>query len=328
MKPFNLTFHRWAWQHTDNSRHADFDDPSEKQSDTRINPKTGKRVKRGVKRRITCLSDAITRLHVLLRSRYFSGWPLEVQFFCPDVRRVWKECSEDADDLPGTQSNFKQIEADTRKRNFHGLEVSNKNLKSYREKVAFLLDDEELIHCGVCKKGLHLRDSLIAVCSHDDCHCASHLLCLASRFLEEQGTQGKIIPASGECPACKKTVEWSTLMREVSLRIRGQPVKRNRKRKDVEIRNTPPLEHDRAANSGTESDTSRDIQGRARDDWQADRYPGHPEPYDEIIWDDRPAAGGSAESDSFCFSDEEDTARSAMGRVKNEDSWDSVILID
>ena len=36
-------------------------------------------------------------LHSLLRSTYFSSWPLRVRFFCADVYRVWRAWNDRVD---------------------------------------------------------------------------------------------------------------------------------------------------------------------------------------------------------------------------------------
>jgi len=104
-----------------------------------------------------------------------------------------------------------------------GLDIGYSSIRGYLEKSLFLLDDDDArIDCGVCNGRLCLEDELVVVCSEESCLCASHILCLASRFLKDEGTNTKIIPTSGTCPSCRSRLEWSTLMREISLRTRGQ----------------------------------------------------------------------------------------------------------
>ena len=293
------------------------------------------------------MSDAMTRLHLLLHSKYFCDWPLEVRFFCPNVYRAWKTCSDKADGLvPDSISIFappkddisgREIASSARTRTFHGIDVSNRWLKSYREKVISVLGEVGPTVCGVCKQALRLTDNLIVVCSHERCDFTSHIMCLASIFLEQQDLHDKILPAGGECPKCKKKVEWSTLMREVSLRIRGKAMKRGRKGKVAESRNTPSPDGDTSENSDTESDTWRENHGLGNsgpnstfDEWQDDRYPGYQDSYDEICWQDNPV---SESADPGFWPGDGDNLTTGKGgsnveRLEAKDSWDSVIIVN
>jgi hypothetical protein len=114
-------------------------------------------------------------------------------------------------------------------RKFDGLDRSHRSLKQHREKADFLLDDGESIHCGVCKRKLCLEEELIVVCPHGLCRCACHIGCLAARFLDFEGASQQLIPTTGDCPACHSSIEWPTLMREVTLRIRGTQTKQHAK---------------------------------------------------------------------------------------------------
>jgi hypothetical protein len=115
-------------------------------------------------------------------------------------------------------------------RKFDVLDSSHRILKQHREKADFLLDDDEHIDCGVCKKKLRLEEELIVVCPHGSCRCACHIGCLAARFLEEEGASYRLIPRMGDCPACNSSIEWPALMREATLRIRGTQTKPQAKR--------------------------------------------------------------------------------------------------
>ena len=286
IRPVSLTNSRWAWQHIHDSRHAK---PEKKTND----PKSDEQPKRAKRRDVRSMSDALTRLQLLLRSKYFCDWPLEVRFFCPDVYRAWKTCSDKTDGLvpdsikilglPKDDINGGETAPHARTRNFHGIDVSNRWLKEYREKVVSVLDEEPTA-CDVCKQALRLTDNLIVVCSHENCHCTFHLLCLASKFLEQPDLQGKLLPTGGQCPGCKEKVEWSTLMREVSLRIHGKALKRGREGKAVESRDTPSLDGDKFGNSDTESDLSRedhDPRNLAPNSTFDECYQ---DPYDGICW--------------------------------------------
>ncbi|OJD13369.1 hypothetical protein AJ78_06181 [Emergomyces pasteurianus Ep9510] len=209
----------WAWQNTQGSRHAKLEPCS------RIYP-LGKEVKSSGKPR-TSLTNILENLHFLLRSSYFSKWPLQVHFLSGDVHGVWQVWSQRTDG--SLDDVFEPEECDMagkplmcRAERLGVLDVGYDALKEYVEKSKFLLEAGEHIDCGVCKQELNLTHDLIAVCSHNLCSCASHLLCLSSHFLEARGFGGKLVPREGTCPACQNKLEWPTLMKEITLRLRGQ----------------------------------------------------------------------------------------------------------
>ncbi|PGH27151.1 hypothetical protein AJ80_01107 [Polytolypa hystricis UAMH7299] len=220
----------WAWQNTTYSRHADPKDSGAiQQSNARICPKTGRKTKRSISR--MSLTKVIANLHLLLRSNYFSTWLLEVRFFSADVHRVWETWSRDVDSLITDSIKLvldlrPETPRDTRpeavgKQTVEALDVGYGSLKEHVEKSQFVLDDDAQMDCGVCKRRLDLENDLTVVCALSTCRCVSHLLCLASSFLEEEAAGSKLIPAEGTCPLCHSCLEWPTLMKEKTLRLRG-----------------------------------------------------------------------------------------------------------
>lgn len=107
------------------------------------------------------------------------------------------------------------------------IDVSYDDMKEHLEKAMFLLDDSETLLCGVCREQLALQDDLVVVCPQTDCRFAAHMVCLSRHFLNEAGESNQFVPTSGTCPACKSTVTWSSLMKELSLRLRGEKETQN-----------------------------------------------------------------------------------------------------
>ncbi|KAK2794729.1 Slx4p interacting protein [Onygenales sp. PD_12] len=224
----------WAWQHTRDSRHAGIQEMNSAQaSNVRTCPRTGKEIRRPAKPG-TSLSNILANLHLLLRSTYFSAWPLEVRFFAPDVYRAWQGWVDRADGLLSdgikVVVDFKpDVVRDVEREMMGGgtgsvssLDIGYDRFKTYVEKTQFLLGDGERVACGVCRGMINLRDDIVVVCSHDVCHCACHLLCLSSRFLEGEELHSKLVPTGGKCPACRLRLEWPVLMKEITLRLRGE----------------------------------------------------------------------------------------------------------
>ncbi|KAK2748489.1 Slx4p interacting protein [Myotisia sp. PD_48] len=216
----------WAWQHTVLSRHKASNHESAVAPSVRICPKTGK-PRKGSTRPRDSMTSVMSRLHLLLRSPYFSSWPLEIRFFASDVHTVWRGWGDNQNDFIPEPikvvteffnvdlSHSSQPPQDALKQ----LDTSNRGLRRYMEKSRVILDTNEQLVCGVCRRFLDLMDEMIVICSADGCQCASHLLCLSSAFLQSEESNGDFVPSSGNCPKCHSHVSWPVLMKELTQRI-------------------------------------------------------------------------------------------------------------
>ncbi|KAI4127666.1 MAG: hypothetical protein LQ347_004513 [Umbilicaria vellea] len=189
----------------------------------------------------------MSNLHLLLRVPSFSRWPLELRFFRHDVFEVWhRRCAQVTDQIrPGIPIvlDFKPAEETepvdgsattvhaTKVKRKHstiggrgvkGIDVSYKSMKGYLEKSLFLLAEGEATICAVCSKELGTQVTTAVVCPNEGCRTASHSTCLAKRFLGEGGSDRPVVPISGSCPSCNVALNWIDLVKEMSLRIRGE----------------------------------------------------------------------------------------------------------
>lgn len=189
------------------------------------------------------LTDKVSNLHLLLRVPSFARWPLEVRFFCEDVHRVWqawaKRVPEVTDDETKVILDMKRppAEKDENMKNgqakskphagvvgtggLESMDVAYGGLKNHVEKSVFLLAEGEGTKCAVCTEHVDQNTGLIVVCPLDDCRAASHITCLSSRFLPLDKFTGAVIPTEGPCPACKESIRWVDLVKELTLRTRG-----------------------------------------------------------------------------------------------------------
>jgi structure-specific endonuclease subunit SLX1 len=46
--------------------------------------------------------------------------------------------------------------------------------------------------------------------------------CLSQAFLSEETERNAVVPTKGTCPGCRSPLQWSSLIKELSLRTRGQ----------------------------------------------------------------------------------------------------------
>jgi structure-specific endonuclease subunit SLX1 len=233
----------WAWSNSHLTRHiSQVERISFATTQTKTSPRTG-RTRRRPERPRSSLTDKLSNLHLLLRSPYFSRLPLEVNFFCEDVYRVWQTWCERVDgrlpshikirlDLKEEQDEARAASAEplpkrrrldlVGKGGVEGVDATYTSLRQTLEKGQFVFDHDEQLDCEVCKSPLALDQDLIAICPHGLCRSISHVKCLSKLFLAEGGGQeDALVPISGNCPSCAKGVQWVTLMKELSLRIRA-----------------------------------------------------------------------------------------------------------
>lgn len=223
-----LIVYRWAWQHAGDSRHIKPDD--EDFAHVVNNPKTG-RARPRARRSARSLTAHLSDLHLLLRSGYFSNWPLTVRFFCADVYRVWNLWNERADGhLPhhiqiipdGNCGPPNDSSGDYRVGSAEHIRPDHSGIRNYLEKATFLLEDSEDLRCKVCEAHLIPMEELVLVCPQANCYSTAHLICLSERFLNAAENPDQLVPTDGICPACKETVKWPLMMQELTLRCRGE----------------------------------------------------------------------------------------------------------
>ena len=231
----------WAWQNSHLTRHITPDDRiSFPTTRTKSSSKTGRARKKPGRPR-TSLRDKLANLHILLRSNYFSKWPLEVRFFSTDVYEAWQQCCDDAaepvsqhlqiqldvkaspeDEVndPGAPKRRRRKEDDYGKGGIEGLDITYASLRNVLEKSQFLIADGETLDCTVCRNPLSLTGDLIVTCPGDDCNALSHVSCLSKHFLSGINTS-MVIPDKGHCPSCHTQLQWQDLMTEMTLRLRA-----------------------------------------------------------------------------------------------------------
>ena len=192
------------------------------------------------------LKDRLSNLHLLVRVPSFTRWPLEVRFFNEEVYRSWQECTRSLED--GIGSNVKTVldireridqtadsaisidsqvkgkwhEGTLSKGGMEAIDASYAPLKAHLEKSLLLLAEGEINQCAVCGQVIQYPEKTTLVCPTESCKTPSHLTCLSKKFLQEGREDGQLVPSSGNCPGCRASLQWIDLVREMSLRIRGE----------------------------------------------------------------------------------------------------------
>ena len=222
-------------------------------------PKT-KRPRKRPSKPYRSLTDRLQNLHLLLRVPSFSRWPLQVRFFCEDVYHLWqlwsdrvngsirsgikvlldlKQFAESIDDgknPASTQAKGRRKRDAIGKGGIEGLEVGYSELRDHLEKSTSILAEIKGLQCAVCTKDLGPRTAMSLVCPQQFCRTASHMTCLATKFIEGEQVGALVAPISGRCPGCEEELQWIDLIKDLSLRVRGekevtQTMKKPRERK-------------------------------------------------------------------------------------------------
>jgi len=228
---YSLTFHRWAWQNPHITIHI----PPE----SRIQHATQKKRGGQPKRPRHSVSSLLSNLHLLLRVPSFSRWPLELRFFSEDVYKAWLRWSKTAaepirdsikiiQDFPPSDIASGIESASPRRKKAKTLHGINRLILDYSsekphvEKGKNIVDFEREGSCAICHSDLEHDAGIYTICPNSGCESVTHLACLSQRFLKDEANA--LVPVNGQCPTCKAEVRWVDVVKELSLRIRGQKV--------------------------------------------------------------------------------------------------------
>jgi len=101
------------------------------------------------------------------------------------------------------------------------IPVAYEDSKPYIEKCKGILENGGKHTCSVCSTRVDSDKSLVLVCPMEHCQAVTHLACLSKKFLDEESNNA-LIPIRGTCQSCYSTIEWATMMKELSLRTHGE----------------------------------------------------------------------------------------------------------
>lgn len=223
-----LTIFRWAWQNTHLTRHIP---PDERITQAITKTKAGRTRKRVGRPRMT-MHDKLANLHILLRAKSFERWPLKVVFFAEDVYKMWhrwtanmSEKLRDGLEVEMDQSvlQSKEIvqESALQLVGIYAIDPTYQHLKSNLEKSRKILAEPDK-DCTVCQSAVNSEQGMLLVCPTEDCDAIFHMTCLSNHFLTTEKAEDTIVPTQGHCPSCKSRLHWTDLIKDLSLRIRGE----------------------------------------------------------------------------------------------------------
>jgi structure-specific endonuclease subunit SLX1 len=100
------------------------------------------------------------------------------------------------------------------------LDVDYVKQEEYIKKAKEMIDFEREGACSVCHKDLEHDAGIYTICPNPGCETVTHMTCLSDYFLKED--KDSLVPISGTCPGCKTELRWIDIVKELSLRMRGQ----------------------------------------------------------------------------------------------------------
>nr|6SEH_A Chain A, Structure-specific endonuclease subunit SLX1 [Thermothielavioides terrestris]6SEH_C Chain C, Structure-specific endonuclease subunit SLX1 [Thermothielavioides terrestris]6SEI_A Chain A, Structure-specific endonuclease subunit SLX1 [Thermothielavioides terrestris]6SEI_C Chain C, Structure-specific endonuclease subunit SLX1 [Thermothielavioides terrestris] len=201
------------------------------------------------------LASVVANLHLLLRVPSFARWPLRVHFFRRDVFAAWEKwCAAASERLRPSLAVVTDFEGGSeglagavvggeegRERGegapcwgIHALPLDYEPIKDYVAKGQEIFEFERQGACVVCREEMASGDGLQALCTNQGCDGVGHLSCWSRHFLKGAEADS-ILPVQGQCPKCGGEMEWGNMMKELTLRTRGQKeveklLKRKRRR--------------------------------------------------------------------------------------------------
>ncbi|KAH0280754.1 hypothetical protein KCU71_g17061, partial [Aureobasidium melanogenum] len=222
----------WAWQNTHQTRHIAPDERiTQANTKQRFSPRTGKVRKRAGRPRMS-MHDKLANLHILLRAKSFERWPLQVKFFAEDVYKMWHRWTVN---MPEVIRQGIEVEMDESVLQKAALEEDPSNPvgiykidPTYQHMKTTLEKSRKLLvipnnSCVICCSSLDSTKEMALVCSNQECNSIFHVGCLSTHFLKgEYGARDAIVPTHGHCPSCESSLNWTDLVKDLSLRIRGE----------------------------------------------------------------------------------------------------------
>lgn len=263
---------RWAWQNGHLTRHIPADQRIvEARVASRVNSKSG-RVRRRPTRPSFGLAGHLANLRLLLRAESFRPWPLEVRFFREDVHRAWRAGAERVG--PALRDCVEvALDDDSATVGVERLDVGYRSSRQHLQKSVMILNQDRDPACDVCRSSVDRTGSAVVTCPYGRCRSVSHLTCLAGRFIgpsADTDAATAVLPTQGSCPRCKKAVRWIDVVKEASLRERGEKevaklldVRRDKKTNKNRTKNprTEVLTDDDASDTQTSSSLASAMSG-------------------------------------------------------------------
>lgn len=163
----------------------------------------------------------------MLRVQSFERWPLGVRFFNADVWKTWKKWDEKTQDKIRhgiTVTLERPAKSSATPTEIQAIDATYRPMREQLERSRDAFAGKMRHECSTCEEPIRPGKELAVLCPTTDCDAVSHLQCLSQEFLRQEGQVDAIVPTSGRCKSCGKSHQWADIMKDLSLRMRGQSV--------------------------------------------------------------------------------------------------------
>lgn len=226
---------RWALTNPHVSLHIPDESrvTSPRRSPRRTTSKTGssrtRKKARMPKRPIPSLASVIANIHILTGVPSFARLPLNVHFLAEDAYAAWQHRLESVQEpsrkclrvLTDFADAVDEVPGQTLVRGIHALPLDYQPMAEYLDKARSIVEFEQQGCCVHCAQDLESDNGLHALCPNDGCQAMGHLVCWSQHALSGE-KNGHVIPNQCACPSCGGDIRWVDMMKELSLRIRGE----------------------------------------------------------------------------------------------------------
>ncbi|KAH7250282.1 uncharacterized protein BKA55DRAFT_644601 [Fusarium redolens] len=182
---------------------------TEERITTRAPRKKGQRKSR---KPIHSLRSVVSNLHLLVGSK--KAWDNWLKYKETTPREGIK-ITEDYSPDEGSNGT-KSVES----WGIHALPLDYAPIKPYVEKAHNVVKFEREGNCIHCHEALESGKGLQPMCPHDGCEAMGHLDCWSKHALKDEPKE-TLLPLSCTCPSCGGKINWSDMMKELTLRVRG-----------------------------------------------------------------------------------------------------------
>ncbi|KAI9149500.1 Structure-specific endonuclease subunit SLX1 [Paramyrothecium foliicola] len=177
------------------------------------------------------LKSIMSNIHLLTVAPSFARWPLSLHFFAQEAQTAWNRWTKSAEVVAnpnlriltdfGPADDAGAIASPSTSWGIHALALDYEPMKQYVEKAHNVVSFEQEGKCVHCHEQLQSGQGLHPMCPNEGCVAMGHLDCWGNHALTGQAG-GTLIPNECVCPSCGSAVRWADMMKELSLRVRGE----------------------------------------------------------------------------------------------------------
>ncbi|OAA72338.1 GIY-YIG catalytic domain containing protein [Cordyceps fumosorosea ARSEF 2679] len=178
------------------------------------------------------MRSVVSNIHLLTGVASFARWPLTLHFFAEDAHKAWAAWlrreqvavrpglrveTDFADDTAGILAEEEEGGV-----GIHALPLDYAPVREYAGKAREVVAFERQGGCVHCGEEMAAGEGLQAMCPNGGCVAMGHLDCWGRHALASEAEEGVVLPQTCECPSCGGEVRWGDMMKELTLRVRGE----------------------------------------------------------------------------------------------------------